>query len=217
MMRLLSLLAVSAALVCAAETKSALEADPKGWKDVTPAKGWVRVPIPATATLNPENQWRYDPKLKLLICTGDKGHEMLRSNAEYKDLIFHVEWRFARAEGKEQPRYNSGVFVRSSANGEYFVQAQMGGGPNVWLFADYPVDGKKQRNNLRDQMTAERTRPAGEWNIFELTVKGPTVSLWVNGETIGSIDKVPVDKGYIGVEAEGFYVEFGKMMVKELK
>ena len=214
---LLSLIAVSAALVCAAETKSALEADPKGWKDVTPAKGWVRVPIPATATLNPENQWRYDPKLKLLICTGDKGHEMLRSNTEYKNFVFHVEWRFGRAESKEQPRYNSGVFVRSSANGEHFVQAQMGGGPNVWLFADYPVDGKKQRTNLRDQMTAQRTRPAGEWNFFEITVKGPTASLWVNGETIGSMNNGPVDKGYIGVEAEGFYVEFGKMMVKEIR
>ena len=66
-------------------------------------------------------------------------------------------------------------------------------------------------------MTAERTRGAGEWNVFEVTVKGATASLWVNGETIGSYDKVPVMKAYIGVEAEGFYVEFGKMMVKELK
>jgi hypothetical protein len=217
MRRLLSLVLASGALVCAAETKSALEADPKGWKDLTAAKGWVRVPIPATATVNPENQWRYDPKLRLLICEGDKGREMLRSNREYKDFILHVRWRFARAEGKEQPRYNSGVFVRASANGEYFVQGQLSGGPNVWLFADYPVDGQKQRVNLRDQMTAERTRPAGEWNVFEMTVKGPSVSLWVNGATIGSYDKVPVDKGYIGLEAEGFYIEFADVKLKELR
>ena len=184
---------------------------------MTAAKGWVRVPIPTTATLNPQNQWRYDPKLKLMICEGDKGHEMLRSAREYKDFILHVEWRFARAEGKEQPRYNSGVFVRASADGEYFVQGQLGGGPNVWLFADYPVDGKKQRVNLRDQTKAERTHPAGQWNVFEMTVKGPTVSLWVNGETIGSYDKVPVEKGYIGLEAEGFYIEFGNVKLKELR
>lgn len=199
------------------ESPSALQQDSRGWKDLTAAKNWKRVPIPSTATLNAENQWRYDKNLGVLICTGDKGHEMLRSDREYKDFILHVEWRFSRAEGKEQPRYNSGVMVRSSADGEYFVQAQVGNGPNVWLFADYPVNGKKERVNLRDQMTAQRVRPAGEWNTYEMTVNGPSVSLWVNGATIGSFDKVPVDRGYIGLEAEGFYIEFGNVKIKELK
>jgi hypothetical protein len=219
MLRLLSVAIAVAALSGAqgGAGRSALETNPKGWTDVTPAKGWVRVPIPKTATLNPENQWRYDPKLKLLICTGDKGHEMLRSTREYKDFILHVEWRFSRLEGKEQPRYNSGVMVRSSADAEFMTQAQVGPGPNVWLFADYPVDGKKVRTNLRDQMTAERVRPPGEWNTYEMTVKGPSVSLWVNGDTIGSYDKIPVDKGYIGLEAEGFYIEFANVKVKELR
>jgi hypothetical protein len=142
---------------------------------------------------------------------------MLRSEREYKDFILHVEWRFSRLEGKEQPRYNSGVMVRSSADAEFMTQAQVGPGPNVWLFADYPVEGKKVRTNLRDQMTAERARPPGEWNTFELTVKGPTVSLWVNGDTIGSYEKIPVDKGYVGLEAEGFYIEFANVKIKELK
>ncbi|HYO80458.1 MAG TPA: DUF1080 domain-containing protein [Bryobacteraceae bacterium] len=216
-MRLLCSVFLLALSCLSQESRSALEADPRGWRDLTPAKNWKRVPIPSTAALQSENQWRYDRNLGLLICTGDKGHELLRSNREYKDFILHVEWRFRRAEGKEQPRYNSGVMVRSSADGEHFVQAQVGGGPNAWLFADYPVDGKKQRTNLRDSITAERVRPAGEWNVYELTVRGSAVSLWVNGATVGSYDKVPAERGYIGVEAEGFYIEWGNIRMKELK
>jgi hypothetical protein len=208
-------LALGTALLCAAESRSALETDPKGWKDLTPAKGWVRYPIPVTATLSPDNQWRYDPKLKSLICTGDKGHEIFRSARQYTDFIFHVEWRFQRLDG--EPKYNSGVFVRTSENGEYMTQAQIGPGPNVWLFADYPVDGKKTRVNLRDQMTAQRVHGPGEWNTYEITVRGPKADLWVNGETIGSMEKIPLAKGYVGLEAEGFYIEFKNVKIKELR
>ena len=216
MLRLASVTIIGAALLCsAAESRSALESDPKGWKDLTPAKGWVRLPIPTTATLNPENQWRYDAKLGLLICTGDKGHEMLSSDREYSDFVYHVEWRFARLDG--EPKYNSGVFVRTSADGDYMTQGQTGPGPNAWLFKDYPENGKKVRVNLRDQMTAQRVNPPGEWNTFEMTVKGPKADLWVNGETIGSIESIPLAKGYVGLEAEGFYIEFRNVKIKELR
>jgi hypothetical protein len=94
MRQLCSFLFLGLALSCAAESRSALGADPKGWTDLTQAKGWVRVPIPASAALNPDNQWNYDPATRILTCTGDKGHEMLRSDREYDDFVLHVEWRF---------------------------------------------------------------------------------------------------------------------------
>ncbi len=187
-----------------------------GWQDLTPGivKGWTRIPIPVSAQLSPVNQWSYDPSTKTIRCAGDKGHEMLRSETEYSDFVLHVEWRFRKVEGDPQPRYNSGVFVRSSANGEYFVQAQVGPGPNVWLFGDYMVNGKKARVNLRETMTAQKTLPPGNWNAYELTVKGGTVSLAVNGENIGEYTNIPVAKGYIGLEAEGFDIEFRNVKIK---
>jgi hypothetical protein len=216
MQRLCSFLWVGLALSCAAESRSALEADSKGWTDLTAAEGWVRLPIPASAALNPENQWSYDPATKILTCTGDKGHEMLRSVREYENFVLHVEWRFKPLDG--DPKYNSGVFVLTSADGVYMVQAQTGPGPAAWLFSDVPAaDGKKQRVNLRDQMTAQRVRPPGEWNTFEVTVRGASVTLWVNGDYIGSIGKAYTDKGYIGLEAEGFPIEFRNLKVKWLK
>ncbi len=215
MLRPFSGLVLAAALLSAAESPAAFQAGAGGWQDLTTLKGWTRVPIPKTAALNPEDQWKYDPRMKTIICEGDKGHEMLRSNTQYKDFVLHVEWRLKKTEG--EPRYNSGVFARASADGEYFTQAQVGKGPAVWLFADYPQGGKKHRVNLRDQMTAERVRPPGEWNVYEITAKGPVVSLWVNGATIGQIDNVPSEPGYIGLGAEGFYIEFRNVQVKALR
>ena len=217
MLRLFSGLTLAAVLLYGAESKSALETSPKGWTDLTTLKGWTRLPIPKTAALNPENQWKYDAKTRTLICEGDKGHEILRSDATYSDFIIHVEWRFKKIEGDPQPRYNSGVFVRTSADGDSMTQAQVGPGPNVWLFSDYPVDGAKKRVNLRDQMTAQRTRPPGEWNTYEVTAQGPKVSLWVNGETIGALEPVGLLSGHVGLEAEGFYIEFRNVKIKPLK
>ena len=139
---------------------------------------------------------------------------MLRSDKEYSDFVFHVEWRFKKLDGDPQPRYNSGVFVRSSEDGNYFVQAQVGAGPNVWLFGDFPVDGKKARVNLREKMTAEKTLPPGNWNTYEMTVQGSNVSFAVNGETIGTYENVPVATGYVGLEAEGFEIEFRNVKLK---
>src|SRR5687767_12864068 len=114
MMRLLlSVFFLGAALVCA-ETRTLPLRDATGWKDLTTLKGWTRVPIPATAQLNPESQWRFDAEQRVLICEGDKGHEMLRSELQYGSrFVFHVEWRFKPIAG-DNPRYNSGVFVLSS-------------------------------------------------------------------------------------------------------
>ena len=48
------------------------------------------------------------------VWSGNGGHDWLRWNQEQGDCIFHVEWRFSPIpDGK---RYNSGVFVRNSAD-----------------------------------------------------------------------------------------------------
>jgi len=54
---------------------------------------------------------------------GDKvGHEWLRYTTEFADAVFHVEFRFTKLDG--EPAYNAGVFIRSSADGAIWHQAQ---------------------------------------------------------------------------------------------
>src|SRR5262249_12050918 len=109
------------------ESRSALQKDPAGWIDLLETKdlkNWKRVPIPPGSPLNSKNPWRIDPDTNYLVCDGVGVHEMLLYNEEFADGIFHVEWRFKKIEGKKG--YNSGVYVRTSADGAIWHQAQVG-------------------------------------------------------------------------------------------
>ena len=114
-----------------------------------------------------------------LVCAGDGGHEWLRWDEELGDFIFHVEWRFIPVPGKKG--YNSGVYVRNSADASVWHQAQTGDASGGYLFGDTPVNGQVKRVNLSRQLRDKRIKPAGEWNTYEITCKGKEISLWVNG------------------------------------
>jgi hypothetical protein len=199
------------------QTKSALEADPSGWTElVSPTgdlKSWSRVPMSGNPKLDPQSQWSVDPQTRYLVCSGDRGHEWLRYNQEFRNFVLHVEWRFVKVEGN--PKYNSGVFVRNSEDGKIWHQAQCGpsGG---YIFAMTPVNGILKRIDLKDQMKENRVHPAGEWNAYEVTANSDRISLWVNGDVTSVLESCEVLKGYVGVEAEGARIEFRNMRIKEL-
>jgi hypothetical protein len=199
-----------------AVSKSALESDPSGWKDLL-KEGlgkWKRVPIPPTGKLKDTNPWSV--KDSILHCAGKgAGHEMLLYDQELGDGIFHVEWRFEPVEGKMG--YNSGVYVRNSADGAVWHQAQVGNKNVGYLFGETLVDGQKKRFTARDASVPQRGKGPGEWNVFELTCKGKDVTLWVNGAVTVKWADCQVPKGYLGVEAEGWNIDFKNVRFKEAK
>jgi hypothetical protein len=216
MRRLLTLTALTA-LACCAQVPSWLESEPNGWKDVMPAAdfaGWTRLPFMTTAALNPVSQWHVDSASHVLVCEGDGGHEFLRYDKEFADVIFHAEYRFTKIEGKKG--YNSGVMARNSADGKIWFQAQTGEEGTGYLMGAYPVNGESQRINLRAEMKENRVKPAGEWNAFEIRAQGPKISVWVNGGITNEKADIPVLKGYVGLEAEGYRIEFRNLKVKQL-
>jgi len=196
-----------------ADTPSALESSPEGWTDLFAAagpdlKGWTRLPIPPNKPLKSEttSQWSLDPKAGILLCQGDGGHEWVRWDKEVGDGIFHVEWRFTPVEGKKG--YNSGVFVRNSYDATIWHQAQTGDGGGGYLFGNSPVNGKLERFTQAKGARERREKPPGEWNTYEITCKGKEISLWVNGAVVSTFKACEVPKGYIGLEAEGWRIEF---------
>jgi hypothetical protein len=201
-------------------TPSALLSDPKGWVDLLADKGlkdWTRVPLGAVGQLpagqaSDPSPWKLEPSGEILICEGDKaGHEMFRYGAELGDFVLHVEWRFTKLEG-EKP-YNSGIYVRTAADGAIWFQAQTGpaGG---YLFGNAPVNGTIGRVNLRQKMTENRVAPAGEWNTYEIRAVGKTIALWVNGAVVNEYAECEVPRGFIGLEAEGYRIEFRNLKLK---
>lgn len=199
-------------------TKSALEADSSGWTDLMPAEdlaGWKRVALAPDTELNPKNAWSV--KDGLLICDGVGVKEMLLFDKEFDDGVFHVEWRVPPVAG--QSEYNSGIYVRSSADGKLWHQAQIAmqeKPPLVGdLFGDTLVGGKTERVVIR-AAGENRARPQGEWNIHEVTAKGSAISVWVNGATTCEWKECPLDKGRVGLQAEFFLIEFRNLKFKPL-
>jgi hypothetical protein len=200
------------------DAPSALTADPQGWVDIMPSrdlKGWYRTPVPPTGKLGRE-QWRVDADKKLLICDGDGGHDMLLCEKEYGDVIFHFEFCYTKIEGKQG--YNSGAYVRNSKDGALWHQAQFGDGKDGFLFgATLAAEGKKQSFNLAKSIKETRVKPAGEWNTFEITARGKTLTLWVNGAVTCQFENCGLEKGQLGLEGEGYRIEFRNLKVKELR
>jgi hypothetical protein len=179
-------------------------------------KGWTRLPFMTTAPMDAVSQWKVDTANKVLICEGDRGHEWLRYDKELTDLIFHAEYRFTKIEGGKG--YNSGVMVRNSADGVIWHQGQAGDASGGFLIGGTLVKGALQRFNMRSKMPAVNpVKPAGEWNVYELRAEGPKIALWVNGVATPELTDLEVLKGYLGLEAEGYRVEFRNLKLKVLK
>jgi hypothetical protein len=188
-----------------------------GWKDIFPdAKfsQWTRISIPPGKPVSEPSQWKIDKAAGTLVCEGNGGHDMLRYNTEYTDFVFHVEWKYTKV-ADENARYNSGVFVRNDADGTIWHQAQAGQA-GAYLFGNTPVKGQPQRINLRPQMVENRVKPVGEWNSFDITARGKTISLAVDGKTVSEFQECEVPKGYVALEAEGFRIEFRNIRIKPL-
>lgn len=200
------------------ETKSALESEPQGWMDILPAadlKGWYRTPVPPTGKLG-RDQWHLDSERKVLVCDGDGGHDMLLLDREVGDAIYHFEFCYTPIEGKKG--YNSGAYVRNSKDGGIWHQAQFGDAKDGFLFGETPTeDGKKKFFNLAKEVKEMRVKPAGEWNTMEVTTRGKTLTLWVNGAVTCEFKDCGMPKGRVGLEGEGYRIEFRNLKLKLLE
>jgi hypothetical protein len=215
-MRAFALLAAVALAPAAQDEKSAFEKDPQGWQDLMPGKdlkGWRRVPIDPLAS---KTVWSVSEDGTMLLVDGVNAKEMLLEETERGDGIFHVEWRFRKGEGAK-PVYNGGVYVRTALDGKVWVQAQVAEQekPPVCgdLFALMP-GAEKPATFL--QKAPPRAKPIGEWNTYEVTCKGKSVSVWVNGATTVTWDGCEWPKGHVGLQAEFAFLEVRRLKFKPL-
>jgi hypothetical protein len=174
---------------------------------------WTRVAIPLDHPVSNVAQWHIDYAKRGILCDGNGGHEWLRFNKELADFTFHVKWRFTPVT-TPNPKYNSGVFFRNNLDGSLWHQAQttLAGG---YIFGLTPIDGQPTRFNLQKDMKENRVRQAGEWNVYDIRCVGDTCTLAVNGEIVNTA-KVGLDKGYVGLEAEGYEIEFKDLKLRVL-
>jgi hypothetical protein len=203
------------------EGKSALQRDSSGWTDLLSGKdlaGWKRVALAPDTKLGAKDPWKVEDGL--LLCDGVGVKEMLLYDKELGDGVFHVEWRFRKvADDAEKKDYNSGVYVRTASDGKIWHQVQIAhqDKPPLLgdLFADTPVKGKIERLMIRGE-GSPRAKPPGEWNTYEITAKGKSIAVWINGATTCKWDQCPLSKGPVGLQAEFFHIEFRNLKYKPL-
>lgn len=174
---------------------------------------WTRIAIPPDHPVSNVAQWHIDYAKHQIVCDGNGGHEWLRFNHEFSNFTFHVKWRFKPLTTAE-PKYNSGVFFRNNLDGSIWHQAQtsLGGG---YIFGVTLVDGKPQSFNLQKEMKVNRVKPVGQWNVYDIRCVSDTCTLAVNGEVVNTT-KVGINKGYVGLESEGYSIAFKDIKLKEL-
>lgn len=200
--------------------KTALEQDPSGWLDLMPGKdlkGWTRVVLPPDEKLNAKNPWSVSADGKTLVCDGVGVKEMFLHEREFGDGTFHVEWRFRKT--PEKLGYNGGVYVRSSADGKVWHQAQVAqlDKPPLAgdLFGETRVGGEIQKFQALGKGHT-LVRPPGEWNTYEVECRGKTITVRVNGGAAVTWKDCPLPRGRVGLQAEFWFLEFRDLKFKEL-
>lgn len=148
----------------------------------------------------------------------------LRTINEYSDYKLHVEWRYP-----EKP-INSGVFLHTSGRDKIWpnhYQAQL----KYENAGDFIVQGEGISATLHDTVftsTPElkplipkihptNEKPAGEWNSYDITCKGSTIEIYVNGLLQNTATNCSVTKGGIGLQAEGSKIQFRNLWIEPIK
>ncbi len=177
-------------------------------------KGWSRVPIPVNGQIKNPSPWKYNATTGILTCEGKGHHEWLRFDAEeFGNARIHLEWRFVPLEGGKG--YNSGIMFRNSKDGTVWHQVQTGDKSGGSLFG--VTEGAKDRFNATGKVPNGNVKPAGEWNVQDISCDGNSISLRTNGEDTVTWDSCKQPHGYFGLEAEGYTIEFRNISVEKLK
>jgi hypothetical protein len=166
-------------------------------------------------TLGKSDVWRVDEN-GILICKGQPlGY--LHTKKSYQDFTLSLEWRWAP--GTEPT--NSGVLLRIAAPPESFlpkcIEAQLQHGKAGDLYGFFGANINAEADRLKiiesEKIGTFKEKPAGEWNHYEITVKGDTVELKINGELVNKAHGLDVISGPIGLQSEGSEIHFRNIRI----
>jgi hypothetical protein len=134
----------------------------------------------------------------------DKSTGWLRTDREYTNFVFEAEWR-----GLET-NYNSGFYIRAGLDGKPHPT-------NAWQ-VNLKQSALGQLLRGKPEVLPSKTPefPANEWVTFRMEARGKKLTLDVNGKRAWEFDKLDVDHGYIGIQAESRPLDFRNLRVREI-
>lgn len=175
----------------------------------------------------------------------------LWSEKEYKDFVLLVDWRIKTApfqyktakivrpdgtdkldeNGKpiliEVPDADSGIFIRGSGKAQVNIWCWPVGSGEFYGYRTDPKTPPDVRAAVTPKVNADNN--IGEWNAFEITVRGNTVSVVLNGVKVIDNATLPglPEKGRIALQHHGSFrdgkwlgppslLQFRNIYIKEL-
>ena len=169
----------------------------------------------------------YDVKDGAIVCKAGKGGTIY-TQEQYSDFVVRLEIKIPAG-------CNNGLAIRYPGQGD---TAYVGMCELQVLDNDAPkyakLDPRQYHGSAYGMVAAKRgfLKPAGEWNTEEVTVKGSTIKVVLNGEVILDTDLSKVDmsavmagkahpgkdrtQGYFGFAGHNDPVEFRNIRIKKL-
>ena len=154
----------------------------------------------------------------ILHCTG-KPVGYLRTDKEYSQFVLKLQWRWPKG---SQPG-NSGVLIGIQGPARVWpksiepqLQADRAG--DIWNIGQFPLkvaENRTQGIHTR-KMHRSNEKPVGEWNDYEVVVRGGKLTIKVNGLVQNEATGMQDVRGAIGLQSEGTPVEFRQMRLTPL-
>lgn len=131
--------------------------------------GWV--------VMGKKEQWLVEGGI--IKCLGGPGG-WLRSEKPYTDFALRLEFR-------NKPKTNSGVFLRATEQGN---PAFTGMEVQIMDDAGRPTPSKSGTGALYAAVApaVTATKPPGEWNAYDITLKGMQLKVVLNGQELYNVD-----------------------------
>ena len=191
--------------------------------------GWTHVL--ADPNVRMEDVWSV--RDGVLVCKGEP-LGFLQTITEYTSFKLLVEWRWADGAAARLGKIpNSGVLMR--VNGEprpipRAIEAQLKSGNagdvyGFWGMAVAGDDPARFRERKGDPMLGDMVgvtssrpaeRPEGQWNVYEITLDGPSLVVFVNGTKVNDVRGATVLPGRIGLQSEGGEIHFRRVELTPL-
>ncbi len=163
-----------------------------------------------------------------------KGDKNLWTEKEFGDFVLRVDWRFpAKPVKRQRPIIlpsgetssetvevldagDSGIYLRGTPKAQVNIWCWPVGSGEIW---GYRTD-KNQPPEVRRACTPLKRadNPPGQWNTFEITMRGDRITVVLNGVKVidnAQLPGVPA-RGRIALQHHGDPIQFRNIFIKEL-
>jgi hypothetical protein len=210
-------------LVSAADQAGALNQPPPGFTALFNGRDFTGWKLPE----GDNGHWKViDGVIDYDAQSEAKGDKNLWTEKEFKDFTLRIDWRIKETtglypvptvlpdgthakgpDGKDiitpTPNADSGIYLRGTSKAQLNIWCWPIGSGEVY---GYRMD-KNQPPEVRAGVTpkVKADKPVGEWNTFEITMKGDRLTVLLNGKTVLDNAQLPgvPEKGALALQHHG--------------